>query len=82
MMWSTILHSFLIQWICLDSNLTIYNYGKRRIDVIVLRNINQPRLSNGTRLAVKNLMDNDNEAINWRGCTDPVYTDDLNGFTI
>ncbi|XP_053956328.1 uncharacterized protein LOC128861977 [Anastrepha ludens] len=56
-------------------------------DVIMLRNINQPRLCNGTRLALKKLMKNVIEAtiirkIQRRGCLDPADTDDSNGFAI
>ena len=35
--------------------------------IIMLRNINQPRLCNGTRLAVKKLMNNIIEATIWKG---------------
>ncbi|KAF7266886.1 hypothetical protein GWI33_019816 [Rhynchophorus ferrugineus] len=54
--------------------------------VIMLGNINQPRLCNGTTLAVK-MMNNGIQATiikgkYRRGCLDPAYTDDSNGFTI
>ena len=56
--------------------------------VIMLLNINQPRICNGTRLAVKRLLNNVIEAndhqgkIQRRGCLDSAYTDDSNGFAI
>ncbi|XP_037910190.1 ATP-dependent DNA helicase PIF1-like [Hermetia illucens] len=53
--------------------------------VMMLRNINQPRLCNGTRLVVKKLMNNVIEATIIKGKykgEDPADTDDSNGFTI